>query len=417
MRRTSRQAARSLGWVVLCGASPALAQDVLALPQAIDLALSDQPALTAYDRTAEAAADAAVAAGQLPDPELVVAVRNLPVTGDGAFSFGSAMMTMKSVGVQRRQVRAQKRRALSAQALAQGDVSLAEQELLARRIRREVMLSWASVLEAQETQATLSTLTDRLRSRQRIVEANVATGGAIAAEVIAISAEIGAATGDLLAARDREAAARAALARWIGDAAQRPLAAQMPICRPASREAALASLDTHPSLGVEDRRVALAERGGDAARSDRLLDWGWSLMYGQRDNRSDLFTVQVTLDLPLNRGKLQDRRIAQSDRLADAARDRQTDERRQLVAGLNQSWAEWSAANARLTATQATVIPALQGAQTALEARYSGGGDSLQGVQAARERTTRALLTVVDERAALGRATADLLYYVGECTP
>ncbi len=417
MRRAGRKAARLLGWVAICGASPAVAQDVLALPQAIDLALSDQPALTAYDRTAEAAAEAAVAVGQLPDPELVLAVRNLPVTGDGAFSFGSAITTMKSVGIQRRQVRSQKRRALSAQALAQGDVSLAEQELLARRIRREVMLSWASVLEAQETQATLSTLTDRLRSRQRIVEANVATGGAIAAEVIAISAEIGAATGDLLAARDREAAARAALARWIGDAAQRPLAAQMPICRPASREAALASLDTHPSLGVEDRRVALAERGGDAARSDRLLDWGWSLMYGQRDNRSDLFTVQVTLDLPLNRGKLQDRRIAQSDRLADAARDRQTDERRQLVAGLNQSWAEWSAANARLTATQATVIPALQGAQTALEARYSGGGDSLQGVQAARERTTRALLTVVDERAALGRATADLLYYVGECVP
>lgn len=417
MRHAGREAARLLGWVAICGASPAMAQDVLALPQAIDLALSDQPALTAYDRTAEAAADAAVAAGQLPDPELVVAVRNLPVTGDGAFSFGSAMMTMKSIGVQRRQVRSRKRRALSAQALAQGDVSLAEQELLARRIRREVMLSWASVLEARETQATLSTLTDRLRSRQRIVEANVATGGAIAAEVIAISAEIGAATGDLLAARDREAAARALLARWIGDAAQRPLAAAMPICRPASREAALASLDTHPLLGVEDRRVALAERGGDAARSDRLLDWGWSLMYGQRDNRSDLFTVQVTLDLPLNRGKLQDRRIAQADRLADAARDRQADERRQLVAGLNQSWAQWSAANARLTATQATVIPALQGAQTALEARYSGGGDSLQGVQAARERTTRALLTVVDERAALGRATADLLYYVGECAP
>lgn len=418
MRRTSRQAARLLGWVVLCGASPAMAQTVLELPQAIDLALSDQPALTAYGRTAEAAAEAAVAAvaaGQLPDPELVLAVRNLPVTGDGAFSFGSAMMTMKSVGVQRRQVRSQKRRALSAQALAQGDVSLAEQELLARRIRREVMLSWTSVLEAQETQATLSTLVDRLRSRQRIVEANVATGGAIAAEVIAISAEIGAASGDLLAARDREAAARAALARWIGDAAQRPLAAQMPICRPATLAAALTTLDMHPLLAVEDRRVALVERGGDVARSDRLLDWGWSLMYGQRDNRSDLFTVQVTLDLPFNRDKLQNRRIAEADRRVEAARDREADERRELVAGLNRSWAEWGAANALLTATRTLVIPALQGAETALEARYSGGGDSLQGVQAARERTTRALLTVVEERAALGRATADLLYYIGEC--
>lgn len=417
MRRARFHLALLLGGVALAAAGPAFAQDTLTLPNAIDLALSDQPALTAYDRTFEAAAEAAVVASQLPDPELVVAVRSLPVTGDGAFSFSSALPTTKSVGVQRRQVRSQKLRALSAQALAGGDVSLAEQELLARRIRREVMLSWASVLEAQETQATLSTLVDRLRSRQRIVEANVATGGAIAAEVIAISAEIGAATGDLLAARDREAAARASLARWIGDASQRPIAPAMLICRPANREAALAAVESHPLLDVENRRVALVERGGDVSRSDRLLDWGWSLMYGQRDNRSDLFTVQVTFDLPFNRGKLQDRRIAQADRLADAARDRQADERRQLVAGLNQSWAQWSAASARLTATQATVIPALQGAETALEARYSGGGDMLQGVQAARERTTRALLTVVDERAALGRATADLLYFVGECAP
>lgn len=405
------------GGALLSTTRPALAQSALELPTAIDLALSDQPALTAFDRTAEAAAEAAVAAGQLPEPELVVAVRNLPVTGNEAFSFGSAMMTMKSVGIQRRQVRSQKRRALSALALAQGDVSLAEQELLARRIRREVMLAWTSVLEAQETQATLSTLVDRLSSRQRVVEANVATGGAIAAEAIAISAEIGAARGDLLAARDREAAARAQLARWIGDAAERPLASGMPICRPASRDVALATLDTHPLLAVEDRRVAVAERGGNVARSDRLLDWGWSVMYGQRDNRSDLFTVQVTLDLPFNRDKRQDRRIAEADLLADAARDRLADERRQLVAGLNQSWALWSAAEARLNTTSSSVIPALQGAETALEARYSGGGDTLQGVQAARERTTRALLTVVDERAALGRATADLLYYVGECTP
>ena len=270
---------------LLGAAAPTFAGSPLTLEEAIALSLDRQPGLDAYSRMADAAEEAAVAAAQLPDPELVVAVRNMPVTGDGAFSFDSAMMTMKSVGIQRRQVRGQKRSAASAALAAEGAVSLAEQDLMARQIQREVMTAWASVLEAQERARVLDTLIEKLRGWSAALEANVATGGAEAADVIALRAEIADIRADRAVTDDREAAARAALSRWIGEAAQYDLADAMPICRPDDREAAKNMLDRHPALGIAERRLAAADRGTDVARADRLPDWGWAAMYGQRNDR------------------------------------------------------------------------------------------------------------------------------------
>lgn len=397
-------------------AAAAAAAQPLSLNGAVDLALTRQPALTAYERTADAAAEAAVAARQLPDPELVLAVRNLPVTGGGAFSFDTAMMTMKSIGIERRQVRGEKRNAAAARLRAEGAVSLAEQELLARRIRREVMLSWASIIEAQQSRRLYEDLTDKLNARRQAIEARIATGGAAAADAIAIRAEISSIRGQSLAEQSKEEAARAELARWIGAAAGRELEPALPVCRPASRQEAEAELPDHPLLGVEDARITVADRATDVARADRLPDWGWSAMYGQRNNLGDLFTLQVSIELPFNKDKLQNRRIAEASFLAAAAQDRRQDTRRMLEAAFSQSWAEWDAAEARLTATVRETLPALRGAEQALEARFAAGGGNLENVQVASERTTDAAVQAVAERAALSRATAELLYYTGECT-
>ena len=130
---------------------------------------------------------------------------------------------------------------------------------------------------------------------------------------------------------------------------------------------------------------------------------------------SDLFTLQLTVDLPINKDKLQNRRIAEARLLAAAAQNRLADSRRALDAAFAQSWAEWSAAAARLRATTEDTLPALRGTEQARTARFGGGGGNLIGVQVASENVTAVSLRVVEERASLARATADLLYYIGEC--
>ena len=395
----------------------AQSQANLSLDEALALSVERQPALNAFARTARAAEEAAVAARQLPDPQLTIGIQNLPVTGSEAFDLGADFMTMKSIGIMRTQVREAKRDAASARYLAEAAVSLAEQDVLARRIQREVMLGWIAIIEAQQKREVLGLLVEKLEARQSLVEGGILDGSATPADVIAIEADISAARGEMLAAKDAEAAGRAMLARWIGDAAQRPLSTnQLPICRPSNKQLALAAVAEHPLIEVARRRETVAERSIDIARAERKPDWGWSAMYGQRGGgRSDMVTLQVTIDLPFNKSRLQNRRIAEASELAAAARDRAEDTRREVVSDFEQAWAQWSEANARLTTTLGDTLPALEAVERALEARVAGGQPAVTDVQAASERTTRTALDVIEQRAALARASADLSFYAEEC--
>ena len=395
----------------------AQAQANLSLDEALALSIERQPALNAFARTARAAEEAAVAARQLPDPQLTIGIQNLPVTGSEAFDLSADFMTMKSIGIMRTQVREAKRDAASARYLAEAAVSLAEQDVLARRIQREVMLGWIEVIEAQQKREVLGLLVEKLEARQSLVEGGILDGSATPADVIAIEADISAARGEMLAAKDAEAAGRAMLARWIGDAAQRPLSTnQLPICRPSNKQLALAAVAEHPLIEVARRRETVAERSIDIARAERKPDWGWSAMYGQRGGgRSDMVTLQVTIDLPFNKSRLQNRRIAEASELAAAARDRAEDTRREVVSDFEQAWAQWSEANARLTTALSDTLPALEAVERALEARVAGGQPAVTDVQAASERTTRTVLDAIEQRAALARASADLSFYAEEC--
>jgi outer membrane protein TolC len=397
--------------------STALAQGTLTLDDALRISLERQPALDAYARTAQAANQAAVAARQLPDPHLTLGVQNLPITGD-PLSFTADDMTMRTIGIGREQVRRSRRNAASARLIAQGDVSLAEQQLLARRIQREVMLGWIAVLEAQQKQEILRNLIQRLEARLDAMEDHVSTGRATPADVVAVRAEIGAARGDLAIAIGDEQVGRAALARWIGDAADFRLTGRLPICRPPERAAALPSIGDHPLLAIAQRQTVVAERGIDVATADRQPNWSWSAMYGQRvGNRSDMIGFEVSIDLPFNRSRLQGRRIAEATELAAAARDRVEDTRRDLLSQFDRVLAQWTAAEAQLNMTTRETLPALRAAEQALEARYAGGGGDLDSILMARERTTRTALEEVQQRANLARVSADLLFYIEECAP
>lgn len=417
MKLPFRRIIAGLVAIALILPSPAFAQETLTLDDALRISLERQPALDAYSRTAQASNEAAIAARQLPDPRLTVGIQNLPITGD-PLSFTSDDMTMRTIGIGREQVRRSRRDAAAARLLAEGDVSLAEQQLLVRRIQREVILGWIAVLEARQKQEVLRDLIQRLEARMEVMEDHVSTGRATPADVVAVRAEVASARADLATAEGDEQVGRAALARWIGDAADRRLEGGLPICRPPARADALPMIGRHPMLMVAQRQTIVAERGIDVATADRRPNWSWSAMYGQRvGNRSDMVGFEVSIELPFNRARLQDRRVAEASELAAAARDRVEDTRRDLLSQLDRVLAQWTAAQARLNTTTRETLPALRAAEQALEARYAGGGGDLDAILVARERTTRTALEEVGQRANLARVSADLLFYVEECAP
>lgn len=407
------------GMLLVAAVSPAplAAQpsDPLTIDEALRLSLSDQPGLDAFGRTSRAFEEAAVAAEQLPDFRLFGGIRNFPATGSDAFSFNAERSTARFIGIGRRQTPGARRRADAARLLAEASAAEAEAALTERRIEREVLLAWIAIVEARERQAVLQNLIDERQGRYAVAEAGVPTGRASAADAIAARADIAAIRAELADARGDEAAARSMLSRWIGEAAQRPLTDNLPICRVASPVRARRTIDEHPQLALARQRTTVADRTIDVARADRQPEWGWSVVYGNRSGLSDLVGVELSIDLPLNRARLQDRRVAEASELAAAARDRLEDRRRELIAQLDESLARFSAAEARLETTAEETYPTLRAAEQAQEARLEGGGGSLESVLIASDRTTRIVLELVEQRAALARASADLYYFTEEC--
>ncbi|MEO1169842.1 MAG: TolC family protein [Pseudomonadota bacterium] len=401
---------------VIAGPLPAQESNMLSLDEALRLSRENQPSLSAFDRTARAFEEAAVAAEQLPDFRLFGGVRNFPVTNGDAFSFNAERSTARFVGIGRRQTPGARRRADSARLLAEASAAETEREVFLRQIEREVLLAWTAVIEAQEQQAVLQNLIDQREARYSAAEANIPTGRSNTADAISARAEIAAIRAQIADARGAEAMGRAALSRWIGDAASRPLSGHLPVCRVQNRQSARASIEDHPLVELARRRNSVADRAIDVARGDRQPEWGWSVVYGNRaGGLSDLVGIELSIDLPFNRGRLQDRRVAQAGELAAASRDRLEDRRRELLSLLEQAMAQFDAAEARLRTTAEETYPALRAAEQAQEARFEGGGGSLESVLIASDRTTRIALDLVEQRANVARASADLFFYTDEC--
>jgi len=71
----------------------------LGLSTAVQTALARSQALSAQDAAARSAREAAVAAGQRPDPVLRFSLNSLPIEGDNRFSTSAEPMTSKAVSL------------------------------------------------------------------------------------------------------------------------------------------------------------------------------------------------------------------------------------------------------------------------------------------------------------------------------
>ncbi|MDQ8757383.1 TolC family protein [Sphingosinicella sp. LHD-64] len=419
---TGRWACRLAAIALLAVAAvPAAAQAVpgeggavLTMNDAVALARGDQLAVAAFAREAAASEDAAVAAGTLPDPQIIGGVQNYPVTGDVAFHPTRDDMTMYTIGVMREQVRRARREAAAAQLQAQAVVSRAEGTAQERRIQREVMIAWINAVEAAARQRLLARVINDLDAGRRIMEAGIPTGASTPALALQAQAEVALAQSQLAEARGQEARARAELARWIGPAAHQALPNDVPDLTLPAMPAEVPSLETHPNVRLAEAQAQAARRQVDAARTERRPNLSWSVIYGWRPDYGDMVSAQVTIPLQINRGRLQNRRIAEAEARADAARLRAEDARRELDGAYGAALADYRAADAQLTLLRAQAIPALEASFETAEARYAGGQGSLELPLAIVRRYVEANIQAVEQQGRRARAAAELIYLTGE---
>ncbi|UVJ41965.1 TolC family protein [Pseudomonas sp. LS1212] len=407
------------GWPV----AAALAATVQALPslaapltldEALRLAEYNAPSLTAQAAKLEAANSAAIPAGELPDPKLLLGVQNFPVGGPDRWSIDQDFMTMQMVGVMQEVPNRDKRRARIEVAEAAVDRAAAESRVERLKVRQATALAWISSHSVERKQALFQDFFRENRLLGDTVRAQIAGGRAQAADAVTPKQEAA-----LLAEQQDElirlrVQARAALRRWIGPAADEPLAGSVPAW-PIAAEGYAHKLQRNPALTAFAPITREAQAKVREAQAEKQSDWSWELDYQRRGREfGDMVSVQFSFDLPLFPGSRQNPKIA-----ARHAELNQLEAEREVLARehaqqLEEDLAEYQRLNRAVRRSQDSLLPLAKEKVELTMASYRAGKGDLAPVIAARRELIEARLKQIDFEELRALTSARLYFTYGE---
>lgn len=357
----------------------------LSLGEAIDRAVRGQPLLDARRAAVDAAVERASAAGELPDPMLLVGVQDLPVNGSDAYDFKRDSDTQLMVGMAQEFPRGDTRALRAERARLDGEAGAAVRDAVERQVRREAGLAWLDVYQADRAVALAQAMAAEA-ARER-VDAGIGyrIGRVDQASVLGAEVALEVLNDRIAQYRQQGAAARQQLARWIGDEALRETASALPPpTPPPAPEALRAALPRHPELVALALDVEAAATELGIAQQGYKPGWRLEARLGLREDRSEMATVMVGLDLPLFTARRQDPAVAAARAGIAGAEAMRADALRRLTADATRAAQEAQSITERLEHYDAVIVPRSEERATAALAAYRAGSGSLAALLDAR---------------------------------
>jgi hypothetical protein len=177
------------------------------------------------------------------------------------------------------------------------------------------------------------------------------------------------------------------LARWIGAAAEAPLAdaPSLSSARFAHDADLQSTLTHHPELDLMARQEAVAQAEADVARSNKRSDWSVELMYSLRGSAySNMVSINVAMPLQWDQSNRQDREVGAKTALVDQLRAQREEATREHLAQTRTWLQQWRNGRERLAHYDATLLPLAAERTRAALAAYRGGSGPLGAVLEAR---------------------------------
>lgn len=389
------------------------AEAPLTLQAAVDLAAQNAPMLDARADRITAAHEDAVRAGRLPDPELDLGLNNLTATGPGAFDPAADLMTMQSIGIMQKLPSHAAREAQRSAANANVESAEAQHTATGLDVRQAAAVAWVALWAAQRKRDLLDELRKQANTAVLASKARLAGGTGMATDALAARAELAYLDNRMDAAQADVDAARAELARWLGETANRALGSSPDFANlTVAPETLLEQLDSQALLLQWSARESSADAALDAARASKHSDWSVGLSYGKRfGGRSDMISLDVGVSLPIFPGNRQDRDISARYAERDAVHFEHEDARRVQRAAIEQTLADWRGWTQQVKRYRDELLPlASDRSRTALAAYR--GGTSLQPWLDARRDEIKTRIEYADALAKWGRDWAALAYLV-----
>ncbi|MGE8066440.1 TolC family protein [Pseudomonas sp. NPDC089569] len=407
------------GWSLVAG----LAVGVLALPslaatltldEALRLAENNAPTLIAQDANIQAASSAAIPAGELPDPRLVMGVQNYPIGGPDRWSIDQDFMTMQMVGVRQEMPNSDKRKARIEVADAAVDKAVAQRRVERLNVRQSTALAWISSFSVERKEALFEDLYKDNRLLADAVRAQIAGGRAQPADAVTPrqeAAQLAEQQDDLIRQR---ALARAALKRWIGSAGSDTPVGGLPEW-PVDASGYSHKLQHHPELAAFAPMTREAQAKVNEAVSEKQSDWSWELDYQHRGREfGDMVSVQFSWDLPLFPGSRQNPRIAAKQAELSQLEAQREALSREHTQQLESELADYERLNRAVQRSRESLLPLAREKVELSMASYRSGKGDLNAVVTARRELIEARLKQIDTEEQRALSSARLYFAYGE---
>jgi outer membrane protein TolC len=293
-----------------CGSSAE--EEVLRVEPLVQEALAKNPKIQAAREKYTALKEKIPQAGALEDPMLGAGVVNLP----NNFDFNEEDMTMKEISVSQTFPFPGKRGLSEEIAAKEADAGAAEVNEIANQVARDVKTAFydlSHVYRATEvTQRYKSILEELVRTSQT----RYSLGLGIQDDIIRNQVEISKMVDDLIMLEQKKRAIAAKLNYLLNRPQNSPLG------RPADfdfkrvtfsiEELQQQALADNPMLKALKQDIAGRTQNVALAKKDYFPDFNLKFAYGQRDDRLDMYTGMVEMNLPIFFKSKQERKVAEA---------------------------------------------------------------------------------------------------------
>ncbi|WP_392344284.1 TolC family protein [Pseudoalteromonas prydzensis] len=360
----------------------------LSLEQALDYALDNEPWLTANKYQQAAVQAQSLAAGTLPDPVLTLGLMNLLTD---SFAFAQEGMTQLKVGVSQMFSRGDSLE-LKQQALAQSaqQYSWLRADRLAQ-VKTIVIESWLNAYRAQQSIALIEQDKALFTQLIDITESSYASsvGKTRQQDIIRAQLELTRLEDKLVMLEQQFESAKKRMSQWLPmSMLTQPVSAKRNDISPLVDFAALKFeqlmplLIAHPAIVAIEQSVAAKQTEIAVAKQSYKPQFGVNMGYGYRDDtpmgdsRADLFSVGISIDLPLFTDNRQDQQVNAAIAMAESAKTEKLIALQKLKGMYFKEFSQLSRLQQRDALYQTKLLPQMaEQAQATLNAYTRDDGD------------------------------------------
>ncbi|WP_299177739.1 TolC family protein [uncultured Neptuniibacter sp.] len=329
----------------------------LSLTDAVDEAIQNDNWNRSNHYQEQATRAEALASGQLPDPKLRLALANLPLD---SFDLQQENMTQLQFGVSQQFPRGD-----SLSLREQRFNRMADQNRFQRwerraRLKRDISLAWLALHQTEEQLQKLQQKSHLFTELVTISRANFRSGTIRRYELIDAELQLTRLQERIVLLQQQRAQQRAQLSQWVDPkqlAEALPLTFTLPVIQrsqttQSEREKAIL---LHPQVKILQQEIEVRQKGIELAEQAYKPGFKLDANYGYRGDhpkgqeRSDFFSVALTMDLPLFTEKRQDARRNAAIQKREAGREMRLLKIRELQSGMQAALATKKGVEQRLS--------------------------------------------------------------------